>query len=391
MYNLYLILIVIFAIAPIFLLGKSCVNKQIFIAGYLYLTLKPLSFIIIPFLLNESLQADYLNAYLRLHFLYYVLLTLMIWLMSRYIRVHGRKVDKVKIEINDFRYIFIGVLIVSFLVLVITSGGTFLTDPRYAYQHHRSGVGLFWILLISFSGILFVHYSHKGDRLKYSVVFLFALLAAMSGSKHVLVVYFLCVFFVLTTRGIRISMSYYLIGGSSLILLLLLNFGQLGADENFLLRVGRYYNALDLAKLVFQDYESGQLEFKYGEIFTSSFWSYVPRGLYPEKPFAYGPILVLEDYFPGMAATGHTPSFGPLTTDFVDFWYFAPLVNILTELKVSIYLFGLLTLSYGKFLSKSLFVMASFVVLAPAFGFHMPLIIFLLLIVLLSKVSRVTE
>jgi hypothetical protein len=345
----------------------------------------------VPFLVNESLQVDYLDTYLQLHVLYYALLTLMIWLMTRYLKVHGRKVDKVKIEINDFRYVFIGVLIVSFLVLVITSGGTFLTDPRYAYQHHRSGVGLFWILLISFSGILFVHYSFKSDRLKFSVVFLFALLAAMSGSKHVLVVYFLCVFFVLAIRGFRVKMHYYLIGGSFLVVLLLLNFGQFGADENFLLRVGRYYNALDLAKLVFQDYESGQLEFKYGEIFTSSFWSYIPRGLYPEKPFAYGSVLVLEDYFPGMAATGHTPSFGPLTTDFVDFWYFAPLINILTELKVSIYLFGLLTLAYGKFLSKSLFVMASFVVLAPAFGFHMPLIIFLLLIVLLSKVVRVTE
>jgi hypothetical protein len=315
----------------------------------------------------------------------------MTWFMSRYIKTHGQTIDKLKIQINDFRYVFIGVLLVSFLVLVISSNGVFITDPRYAYQHHRSGVGLFWILFISFSGILFVHYSFKSKGLKFSVVFVFAMAAAMSGSKHVLVIYFLCVYFMLVIRGFRVKLHYYLIGISCLIILLLLNFGQLGADESFLLRVGRYYNALDLAKLVFQDYSSGQLEFMYGKIFSSSFWSYIPRGLYPEKPFAYGPLLVLEHYFPGMAATGHTPSFGPLTTDFVDFWYFAPVVNILTELKVSFYLFGLLTLAYGKFLSKLLFVMASFVVLAPAFGFHMPLIVFLLLIFLLSKVVRVTE
>jgi hypothetical protein len=58
--------------------------------------------------------------------------------------------------------------------------------------------------------------------------------------------------------------------------------------------------------------------FRYGKGWLSSLWFYVPRGLFPDKPFEYGLTLIHRTLFPGYAALGHTPGSLPWSLAYLD-------------------------------------------------------------------------
>ena len=70
-----------------------------------------------------------------------------------------------------------------------------------------------------------------------------------------------------------------------------------------------------------------------GQIFLTSFWSFIPRAIFPNKPFAYGKMLILEKFFPGMAETGHTPSFGLYLDNLIDFGWMGFVAPVFLNLK----------------------------------------------------------
>jgi len=49
----------------------------------------------------------------------------------------------------------------------------------------------------------------------------------------------------------------------------------------------------------------------WGGTMLSTLWEYVPRALYPDKPYVYGNIVVNEYWFPGAAQEGYTPGWLP--------------------------------------------------------------------------------
>ena len=57
----------------------------------------------------------------------------------------------------------------------------------------------------------------------------------------------------------------------------------------------------------------------YGEGWLSNFWFYVPRGLYPDKPYEYGFTIIHGVLYPGMAATGNTPGLQNWSLAYLDF------------------------------------------------------------------------
>jgi hypothetical protein len=61
--------------------------------------------------------------------------------------------------------------------------------------------------------------------------------------------------------------------------------------------------------------------FRYGAISLSELWYYVPRGLYPGKPFEYGVLLIHERLFPGAAEQGSTPGILTWVGVYWDFGY----------------------------------------------------------------------
>jgi hypothetical protein len=68
-----------------------------------------------------------------------------------------------------------------------------------------------------------------------------------------------------------------------------------------------------------KEYLNKKIDLYYGRIFISDFWSLVPRSLYPNKPFAYGVVLINEYFFPGAAELTNTPAFGGPIAYFADF------------------------------------------------------------------------
>jgi len=59
--------------------------------------------------------------------------------------------------------------------------------------------------------------------------------------------------------------------------------------------------------------------FRYGVASLSDLWFYVPRVLYPAKPFEYGLSLIYQILFPGMTELGHTPGILPWSLAYLDF------------------------------------------------------------------------
>lgn len=59
-----------------------------------------------------------------------------------------------------------------------------------------------------------------------------------------------------------------------------------------------------------------------GEIYTSSFYKYIPRIIWEGKPYNYGFAILNYEFFPEWAKVGYMPSFG-LGTSFADFGFFS--------------------------------------------------------------------
>jgi uncharacterized membrane protein (UPF0136 family) len=62
-----------------------------------------------------------------------------------------------------------------------------------------------------------------------------------------------------------------------------------------------------------------EFEYQWGQAFLSNLWSFVPRGLYPDKPYEYGQLLINQVLFPGLAEQSFTPGLLPWASDYLDF------------------------------------------------------------------------
>jgi hypothetical protein len=62
--------------------------------------------------------------------------------------------------------------------------------------------------------------------------------------------------------------------------------------------------------------------FRFGSASLSDLWFYVPRSIYPAKPFEYGLSLIHQVLFPGMAELGNTPGILPWALPYLDFGTF---------------------------------------------------------------------
>ena len=107
--------------------------------------------------------------------------------------------------------------------------------------------------------------------------------------------------------------------------------------EDIFKRLVSYFSMFKFASMVFEDVAKGDLEHTYGKISLSGFWQYVPRAIYPDKPFGFGPNYFTELYYPGTGEKGHSISFGEFTHYYVDFGWlgvFGPLFQLHFLLKL---------------------------------------------------------
>ena len=275
--------------------------------------------------------------------------------------------------------------IIFLIAYIVLTGFLAIKDPRLAYQSERAGIGFVWAGFISLSTMWVVIriINHRPILLTF---FVYSIFCVFSGSKGLLFAAFLP--FLANPRASRRFRIKFLIVFLPIAFFgFLFLFGQLSAGEGLLIRLSMYFDMFHQSVRVFEDYLAHSFDFYFGKIYFSSLWQFVPRALYSEKPYAWGSTTLIERYYPGMAETGHTPSFGQYTTDFADFGYFG-FLSAIFNFDFIILAYSLYVVSSGYRKNKKMYVLAYAVLIAPGIYFHLPLFIALPIFYFLMKFRR---
>lgn len=295
----------------------------------------------LPIELTKILVAPYFNGItedpyflkaivLNLCFLFVSLISLLFWifLFAKIEFPLFKEYRSLSFQINKKilrrrSYIFIVISILFFVLTMILGGGgsKWIFNTREAYQFHRVGVGMFYALSITFLSLAYACYafSFQKKSLKvYCAIVVFTTLSYFFGSKGIILDY--AIFGLIVLWFYRAKGFYFCLFLVPIIIfpVMLYNlaqaYGQLDVD-----RVFSYFDYYNNSAMFYQAYDEGKIDFFLGQIFTGEFWSFVPRFFYPEKPFVYGFLHVNEYFFPGAAASTHTPAFGGPTQYYADF------------------------------------------------------------------------
>lgn len=242
------------------------------------------------------------------------------WLM----RFLGLGSERVASRFVFFKFLMLlGCAAGAFAALAVVGGGgmRWLTDTRAAYISCRAGAGPFfaamhWFLVFALLYYLWARHP-RGIRLIIAVC-LFALGAYFSGSKNNILTMLVIgvVYCNFCIRRIPIFGYIVFIGISlSLFAVLLVIQGIEGHPlEAFRSYFRDYFDVT--AQFLWRFAEFG---FRYGSASLSDLWFYVPRGLFPDKPYEYGVTLIHQVLFPGMAETGNTPGILGWALAYLDF------------------------------------------------------------------------
>ena len=206
------------------------------------------------------------------------------------------------------------------LALVGSGGILWLTDTRQAYITSRAGVGPLYALTQWLLVFALVYYLWScGPRVMKLLVVLvfFCVPAYFLGSKNSILTLLVTGIVYYNFRVKRFTLLGFIMFVG------LAFFGVVG----LLLAQGSYPSLLE-GVLYFKDYfdttaqfiaRFDEFGFYYGRGWLSSLWFFVPRGLYADKPYEYGLLLIHEVLFPGAAASGNTPGVLEWALAYLDF------------------------------------------------------------------------
>jgi hypothetical protein len=222
--------------------------------------------------------------------------------------------------------VFYFLFFLSFFMLTSSSFGFFnwLKDPRTGYQLHRVGAGQFWVFSISFLSVSFAIFSlYVKKNINLFIFLLFYLYSAfLLGSKGIVLDFLVFFIIILWIRRFQNLKKVFLIILPLALVLMLVNFfSSMGfnGDGTDYEKVLSYFDYYINSAMYYKEYYSGKISLFYGQIYFSDFWSLIPRGFFPNKPYVYGITLVNEYFFPGAAAETNTPAFGGPISYFADF------------------------------------------------------------------------
>ena len=249
---------------------------------------------------------------------------------------------------------FYTLFVLSFVGLMLTSGAGLLwiTSSRTAYQNYRNGVGVFWAagicgLLLSYIFCLFLGPERKtkiSPALRIALKTLFYMASGyFLGSKAVILGVFVVGFahYNFTVKpvrwqGLAIAGAIILVAFGTLQIVQ----GTAGDVRETILYAEYFHNTSEFLRR-FDEFGG----YRYGSVGLSSLWQYVPRGIYPGKPYVYGLLQVNELLWPGLTETGNTPGLAGWTADYLD-W------GILGVMSSGIQMGLIIGLGYRYFLSR---------------------------------------
>ncbi|MGC9217038.1 hypothetical protein [Acidithiobacillus sp.] len=208
---------------------------------------------------------------------------------------------------------------VAFLLLAAFSGAglLWLSNPREAYQDHRSGVGVWWALssaalYLAYFAFLLRH--GKSVKRVFGGAFAFSACSYVLGSKGLILGYFLFGLLFVQYHLVRLSGRVVVLAGMSVA------FAFIGLE--ILFGAGSLVNAVlyfDYMPNTQQFLDSPEFSFQNGRLTLSSLWLYVPRALYPAKPHAYGAAAIDDMMDPGSSEEGHTAGLTGWVIPYTDF------------------------------------------------------------------------
>jgi hypothetical protein len=219
--------------------------------------------------------------------------------------------------------VFILIFTASFVLLASAEFGVlaWIINPREGYQLHRVGQGQWYALCLSSLSVatMLALLSRPAPRAILVKALFFLCLAYLMGSKGVMLSYFTAIMVVLWFVGWPHLTKLFLIGAPLVFLALAWNLYLSLSDRFQLLSLVEYFDYYRNGADYYRGILSGDIQLFHGQVFTTSFWSYVPRALVPDKPFVYGAIYVNEIFFPGAAELTNTPAFGGAVEQYADF------------------------------------------------------------------------
>jgi hypothetical protein len=221
---------------------------------------------------------------------------------------------------------FYFLFILSFFLLSSSSFGflNWIKDPRTGYQFYRMGAGQFWVFAISFLSISFAIFAFSVKKYTNLIIILVFYLysAYLLGSKGIVLEFLVFFLIALWIRRFKSLKKIFLFTLPIAFMLMIINFFSTaapGAEGVDLRSVLLYFDYYVNSAMFYKEYYEGGIDLFYGKIYFSEFWSLVPRGLYPSKPYVYGITHVNEHFFPGAAEATNTPAFGGPVNYFADF------------------------------------------------------------------------
>jgi len=229
--------------------------------------------------------------------------------------------------------IFLFIMFLLFFTLLTRDFGflNWLKDPRTGYQFFRVGNGHWYalsLLCLSTSYAFMSLYMKKLPSL--ILVFLFySFIVFFFGSKGFILsyaIFFLNLLWFRRSKKLRLFLFTIPVVAFSL---MLINF-----NPSSLLSIFSYFDHYVNSAMYFEAYNNSKIDLFYGKIWLTDFYKYVPRSIYPDKPFVYGVIHVNELFFPGAAENTHTPVFGGPIALFADFGYIGVLLGSLFNISV---------------------------------------------------------
>lgn len=221
------------------------------------------------------------------------------------------------------KYIFFAAALFSFYKLATAEFGllNWIINPRTGYQLYRSAQGHWYAATISFLSISFVASFFSAPRagnilMNLPMYFGFAYLL---GSKGIMFAYFVSAATFLWFVRFERLVLFTFVTGTTVVAMQIYNL-RLALDRDIdFLAVLEFFDYMWNASLYYRDYLSSSVSLMYGDMLASSFWSYVPRWLYPEKPEVYGIMKVIDLFYPGAVDRGNYPAFGGGVAQFADF------------------------------------------------------------------------
>lgn len=284
-----------------------------------------------PFILESGID----NIYYNIAILVTSLSLLVEYLLLRFAFLISNKYTfnsyslKIKTRYSRMIYASIAFYFLFFLSFFLLSSSSFgflnwIKDPRTGYQLHRMGAGQFWVFAISFLSVSFTIFAFTVKKNRNLIIILVPYLysAYLLGSKGIVLeflVFFLIALWIRRFKGLK---QIFLVTLPLAFILMVINFFSSavnsagGIDFKSVLSYFDYYVN---SAMYYKEYYAGGIDLFYGKIYFSEFWSLVPRGFFPNKPYVYGITHVNEYFFPGAAEATNTPAFGGPINYFADF------------------------------------------------------------------------